>query len=125
MYRGLCSGCHGGSGRGGKGPNLTDDRWLHGDKDEDIARVIQNGVPRTTMKKLGESLTDAQIGKLIAYIRDLGRTTVESGWKPYMAGDPLMGQQLFFDYLLENLKRLRPGDIDPIHQKSRRTAYAQ
>src|SRR5262245_45675671 len=33
LYRGLCSGCHGGQGRGGKGPNLTDDRWLHGGKD--------------------------------------------------------------------------------------------
>ena len=45
LYRGLCSGCHGGSGRGGKGPNLTDDRWLHGDKDEDITRVIQKRCP--------------------------------------------------------------------------------
>src|SRR5262249_12356518 len=51
MFRGLCSGCHGGVGRGGKGPDLTDDRWLHGNKDEDIARVIKNGVPQTTMKK--------------------------------------------------------------------------
>src|SRR5262245_23288551 len=34
LFRGLCSGCHGGMGRGGKGPDLTDSRWLHGDKDE-------------------------------------------------------------------------------------------
>src|SRR5262245_34610879 len=28
LFRGLCSGCHGGMGRGGKGPDLTDNRWL-------------------------------------------------------------------------------------------------
>src|SRR3954463_5936698 len=47
LFRGLCSGCHGGAGRGGKGPDLTDDRWIHGGSDEEIARTIQNGVPKT------------------------------------------------------------------------------
>ena len=97
LYRGLCSGCHGGAGRGGKGPNLTDDRWLHGGKDEDIERVIRNGVPRTTMKKLGESLKDAQIAKVIAYVRSLARAPGGGTWKPYIAGDPKVGEQLFFD----------------------------
>ena len=97
MYRGLCSGCHGGAGRGGKGPNLTDDRWLHGDKDEDIARVIQNGVPKTTMKKLGESLKDEQIEKIIAYVRQLGRAPADKNWQPYLSGDPKLGEPLFFD----------------------------
>ena len=63
LFRGLCSGCHGGAGRGGKGPDLTDNRWIHGGTDADIARVIQNGVPKTTMKKLGESLKPDQIRK--------------------------------------------------------------
>jgi putative heme-binding domain-containing protein len=97
LYRGLCSGCHGGTGRGGKGPNLTDDRWLHGSKDEDLARVITNGVPRTTMKKLGEALKPEQIAKIIAYVRSLARAPAESSWKPYLAGDPKAGEQLFFD----------------------------
>ena len=97
LYRGLCSGCHGGRGRGGKGPNLTDDRWLHGDKDEDIARVIERGVPKTTMKKLGEALKDEQIAKIIAYVRQLGRAPTAGNWQPYLSGDVKLGQQLFFD----------------------------
>jgi cytochrome c oxidase cbb3-type subunit 3 len=97
LFRGLCSGCHGGDGRGGKGPDLTDDRWLHGDKDDDIARVIRNGVPKTTMKKLGESLKDEQIAKVVAYVRSLARAPGESTWKPYLAGDPKVGEKLFFD----------------------------
>ena len=75
MFRGLCSGCHGGAGRGGKGPDLTDNRWIHGSSDADIARVIENGVPNTTMKKLGDALKPEQIRKLIAYIRSLAQFT--------------------------------------------------
>jgi putative heme-binding domain-containing protein len=97
LFRGLCSGCHGGAGRGGKGPDLTDQRWIHGGRDEDIAKVIQNGVPRTTMKKLGESLKPDQIKKLIAYIRSLARAPGESTWKPYLGGDAAAGRKLFFD----------------------------
>ncbi|MFI5455425.1 MAG: c-type cytochrome [Isosphaerales bacterium] len=97
LFRGLCSGCHGGAGRGGKGPDLTDSRWIHGGADQDIAGVIQNGVPKTTMKKLGDSLKQDQIRKLIAYIRSLARSPAESGWKPYLAGDPQAGRNLFFN----------------------------
>jgi putative heme-binding domain-containing protein len=99
LFRGLCSGCHGGAGRGGKGPDLTDTRWIHGPADDDIARVIRNGVPNTTMKKLGESLKEDQIRKVIGYIRSLARSpgAGESSWKPYLGGDPQAGRTLFFD----------------------------
>jgi len=97
MFRGLCSGCHGGAGRGGKGPDLTDTRWIHGPTDSDIERVIQNGVPNTTMKKLGDALKPEQIRKLISYIRSLARSPAESTWKPYMNGDSQAGRKIFFD----------------------------
>jgi putative heme-binding domain-containing protein len=97
LFRGLCSGCHGGAGRGGKGPDLTDDRWIHGNTDADIARVIKNGVPNTTMKKLGDSLKDDQIRMVIGYLRSLARSKVESPWKPYISGDPQAGRKRFFD----------------------------
>ncbi len=97
MFRGLCSGCHGGAGRGGKGPDLTDNRWIHGSRDEDIARVIENGVPNTTMKRLGDALKPAQIHTLIGYIRSLARLPGDSTWKPYMLGNAQMGRKIFFD----------------------------
>ena len=97
LFRGLCSGCHGGVGRGGKGPDLTDNRWIHGSTDADISRVIENGVPNTTMKKLGDALKPDQIRKLIAYIRSLARSPGESTWKPYLPGDPQDRPKMFFD----------------------------
>lgn len=97
LFRGLCSGCHGGAGRGGKGPDLTDNRWIHGNTDDDIAGVIRNGVPKTTMKKMGEALKENQIRTLVTYIRSLARSPGETTWKPYMPGDPVTGRALFFD----------------------------
>ena len=120
LFRGLCSGCHGGAGRGGKGPDLTDERWIHGNTDRDIAGVIQKGVPRTTMKKLGESLTKEQIAKIIAYLRSLARAPGESSWVPYLSGDPGLGQQLFFD---ENGKALC-GKCHSVNRKGGRVGPA-
>ncbi len=97
LFRGLCSGCHGGAGRGGKGPDLTRGKFSHGNKDEDLARVIREGVPKSTMKKFGEGLKDEQIAKVILYVRSLGRAPGEPTWKPYLKGDPVAGRKLFFD----------------------------
>jgi putative heme-binding domain-containing protein len=97
LFRGLCSGCHGGAGRGGKGPDLTRKKFMHGSTDEDIVRTIRNGVPKTTMKKLGDVLKDEQVTKLLLFIRSLQRAPADSTWKPYMAGDAKLGRQIFFD----------------------------
>jgi putative heme-binding domain-containing protein len=97
LFRGLCSGCHGGAGRGGKGPDLTRKKFSHGSRDEDIVKVIRNGVPKTTMKKLGDSLKDDQIAKLVLFIRSLQSAPAGNTWKPYLAGNPKVGRQLFFD----------------------------
>ena len=49
------------------------------------------------MKKLGESLKDEQITKIIAYVRQMGRAPAESAWRPYLTGDAKLGQPLFFN----------------------------
>jgi putative heme-binding domain-containing protein len=97
LFRGLCTGCHGGAGRGGKGPDLTRGKFMHGNRDEDIAKVIRDGVAKTTMKKLGDSLKEEQIAKLVVFIRSLARAPGESTWQPYMKGDSVAGRKLFFD----------------------------
>ena len=97
LFRGLCSGCHGGAGRGGKGPDLTRKKFSHGSRDEDIVKVIRNGVPKTTMKKLGDSLKADQIAKLVLFIRSLQSAPAGNTWKPYLAGDPKVGRQIFSD----------------------------
>lgn len=97
LFRGLCSGCHGGAGRGGKGPDLTRAKFIHGNKDEDLARVIREGVPKSTMKKFGESLKEEQIARVILFVRTLGRAAGEPSWHPYLKGDPVAGRKIFFE----------------------------
>jgi cytochrome c oxidase cbb3-type subunit III len=97
LFRGLCSGCHGGAGRGGKGPDLTRKKFSHGSTDADIINVIRNGVAKTTMKKLGDSLKDDQIAKLVLFIRSLQSAPAGNTWKPYLPGDAKAGRHIFFD----------------------------
>ena len=62
------------------------------------------------MKKLGESLKDDQIRKVIAYIRSLARSPGESTWKPYIAGDPAGGPEAL----------LRPQGQGPVREVPQR-----
>lgn len=66
-----CAACHGGSGEGGIGPNLTDDHWLHGGEVQDVFRVIKYGVLDKGMVPWEQSLTPAQIAEVSNYIVSL------------------------------------------------------
>ena len=66
-----CSGCHGLGGGGGMGHPLIDDVWKFGGDDATLMRLIKGEVPDSTMPKFGQTLTEDQIWKLIAYVRSL------------------------------------------------------
>jgi len=97
LFRQNCAGCHGTRGRGGKGPDLTDDHWQHGSRDEDLFRVIRSGVRGTTMKEMTVLVSDEKLWKIIAFVRTLARTAGDPEWQPYQKGDPVAGKKLFFD----------------------------
>ena len=61
-----CAGCHGTRGTGGEGPALSDEYWIHGRADADVAKAIRDGFP-PTMDAF--NLPDPQITDLVAYIR--------------------------------------------------------
>jgi mono/diheme cytochrome c family protein len=63
-----CIECHGNGGRGGMGPNLTDEFTLHGGKVENFASTITNGVPDAGMPRWGSKLDSERIGALAEYI---------------------------------------------------------
>lgn len=81
-----CIPCHGVSGKG-NGPmaasfggeqigDLTDGKWKHGDKPEDVLRVIRTGVPGTRMAPWGPLLDDAQIRAVAGYCYALSRLPI-------------------------------------------------
>lgn len=82
LYRqGSCTICHGFSGTGGAGPNLTDSIFLHNSGSfEEIIAIIDAGVPVEKFKSPSSQpglfmlprgamlLTDAQLRALAAYV---------------------------------------------------------
>jgi mono/diheme cytochrome c family protein len=82
LYRtGTCTLCHGFDGKGGAGPNLTDNVFLHNSGTwEEIIAIINTGVPADKFKsptsnpaqfmlpRGAMSLTDAQLRSLAAYV---------------------------------------------------------
>ena len=70
-----CSGCHGDHAGGGMGPSLRDSTWVYGGTDARIFRSIAQGRTKG-MPSWGNMLPEAQIWKLVAYIKSL-RTSQE------------------------------------------------
>lgn len=69
-----CMACHGRSGEGGVGPNLTDSYWLHNGGIKDIFRTIKYGWPEKGMKSWQQDLGAKQIHEIASYIKSLNGT---------------------------------------------------
>jgi len=89
-YMGHCAHCHGPDGEGaGGGANLTTGSFRLGGADADLLRTIRNGIPGTEMS--GSRLSDAEIGKVIAFIRSLA----QAGASGKAGGDPNNGAAIY------------------------------
>ncbi|MBS0420060.1 MAG: c-type cytochrome [Proteobacteria bacterium] len=90
LFRSNCSICHGANARGGgKGPDLTTGRWVHGGSDADIFHTIAQGVPGTAMP--ANDLEEAEIRAIVSYLRSLAPDRHAVG-----SGDPVKGARIFF-----------------------------
>jgi len=90
QFRADCAPCHGLAARGGgRGPDLTSGRWIHGATDAAIFRTITQGVPGTEMP--ANAIDDAETWAIIAYLRSLAPPR-----RPIGSGDPLAGRKIFF-----------------------------
>lgn len=69
-----CAACHGATGEGTIGPNLTDRFWLHGGEIKDIFKTVKYGVPDKGMVPWEQTLTPAQIAEVSNFIITLRDT---------------------------------------------------
>lgn len=91
LFRANCSPCHGLNARGGgRGPDLTAGRWVHGSSDADIFNTITRGVPGTEMPANG--FDDSETWAILAYLRSLAPAKGET-----ISGDPAKGQRIFWE----------------------------
>lgn len=70
----ICYVCHGKFGEGLVGPNFTDDYWIHGNRPEDLKKVIVDGVIDKGMLSYKSQLSNKQIDQVVAYILSLHGT---------------------------------------------------
>ena len=68
IYMANCAACHGNTGEGAIGPNLTDRYWLHGGEIKDLFKTIKYGIPEKGMVPWEQTLTPAQIAEVASYI---------------------------------------------------------
>jgi cytochrome c oxidase cbb3-type subunit 3 len=86
VYLARCATCHGREGRG-DGPiardllgppvgNISDGKWKHGDRPQDVLSVISNGVQGTRMAGWGTVMENSQLRAVTAYVYYLARQPV-------------------------------------------------
>ena len=87
-----CAACHGERAQGLIGPNLTDDRWLHGGSVDQIFQTIAKGWPAKGMPPWGRALKPDEIAALVSYIRSVQGSSPPSGRPP--EGEPVAPQPI-------------------------------
>ena len=73
LYLKQCAACHGPKGEGTPGVRPLNGPLAHGDRVEDIEKVIRDGIKDTTMASYRGTLTDAQIRAMAEFVRDMSR----------------------------------------------------
>lgn len=89
LYRTSCSGCHGMSGEGGRGPNLSDGLLVRRANNERLFNVIKNGVTGSDMP--GSAWETGKLWQVVAYLRSFSAPALLAP----LSGDPVAGKQLY------------------------------
>ena len=82
VFQANCASCHRADGGGSVGPNLTDDKWLHGGAFTDIVWTIVNGVPEKGMLSWQKILSKDDIIATANYIRSIQGTNPPNPKEP-------------------------------------------
>jgi putative heme-binding domain-containing protein len=89
LFVNACAGCHGTTGEGGRGPNLSDGTLIRRSANQRLYGSIKNGVPGTDMP--GFPLPEDKIWSIIAYMRSLSAPAIDAP----RTGDPSAGRAIF------------------------------
>ena len=81
-YTANCIACHGASGEGGVGPNLTDNYWLHNGSLNDIYNTIKKGYPDKGMQSWAVKFNPKEISELASFVKSLKGTNPPNGKIP-------------------------------------------
>jgi putative heme-binding domain-containing protein len=89
VYASQCTNCHGPNGDQVSGVDLRSGRFRNASSDDDLRRIVTNGLPGTSMP--GRKLDPPQMVSLIAYLRNMRDFKAAA----VALGDPIRGQALY------------------------------
>jgi cytochrome c oxidase cbb3-type subunit 3 len=89
-YKLVCSGCHGISAEGGRGPNLITGRNVRRSSDEELFDIIKIGIAGSDMPP--SPLPDGKVWQITAYVRNLSAPA----YKQPLEGDPVAGKAVYY-----------------------------
>jgi cytochrome c oxidase cbb3-type subunit III len=92
LYQSSCAGCHGPNGDMVPGIELQRGQFRRATNDSEIMRIIQSGIPGTTMPP--SSFTDTQAGSIVAYLRTAAPASGRGG-VTIARGDAARGRAIF------------------------------
>ena len=84
-----CAYCHGSSGEGGRGADLTAGIYRRGGRDIDLYASIRLGVPGSEMGPV--RVSDDEVWKLVAFVKHIG----SQGLREKAPGDPVAGHAVY------------------------------
>ncbi len=84
-YDGMCAGCHGSKGDGGRGPALNKGTFKRGNEDAQLFDVVKNGVSGTAMPAMG--LKDDEVWQVVSFLRAMGGGSAEKITGNVVAGE--------------------------------------
>jgi cytochrome c oxidase cbb3-type subunit 3 len=87
-----CAACHGDKAQGLIGPNLTDDRWIHGGSVEQIFQTVAKGWPAKGMPPWGRALKPDELSALVSYVRSVQGSNPPGARPP--EGEPFVAQPI-------------------------------
>lgn len=90
-FRSYCTICHGRTGEGAKGPDLTLGLFRNATSDAAMFSVIRYGIPGTDMPR--HYMSDAGIWQVATYVRSLSARSSTAE----VAGDPVAGARIFHE----------------------------
>src|SRR5262245_6581726 len=87
-YGNYCAGCHGADGKAMQGANLTRGTFRRATTDDELMRIIINGIPGTAMPPA--AFKTEQAAQIVAYLR-----AFPSRASSTVSGDAAKGKQIF------------------------------
>jgi putative heme-binding domain-containing protein len=88
-YGNYCSGCHGAEGNSMSGANLSRGTFRRAANDDELARIITNGLPGTAMPP--SPFRPEQISQIVAFLREFPSIRA----RQTNPGDPVRGKSIF------------------------------